>query len=164
VLRTLGVRAGIPAFIADVAKGVIPVLVARFVLGFGGAEVACALAAIAGHNWPLYIRFRGGRGVATSLGGIAAMSWPAWALAPMSLVVFIIAIASSRYVSLGSMAASISVLVAIIILVALGRMESVYLVYGIVGAGLIIIQHRDNIARLLAGTERKLGQKGERGE
>ena len=161
VFRVLGAKAGIPALIADVGKGVTPVLIARFTLGPGG-EVAAALAAVVGHNWPVYLRFRGGRGAATSLGGLAAMSWPVSLLAPVSLAVFAIVVAFSRYVSLGSMTAALSVLVLMIPLVALNRIELIYLIYGVLAPGLIVFQHRDNIARLVAGTERKLGERGGR--
>jgi glycerol-3-phosphate acyltransferase PlsY len=161
VFRVLGAKAGIPAFIADVGKGAVPVLIARFTLGPGG-EVAAALAAVVGHNWPVYLRFRGGRGAATSLGGLAAMSWPISLLAPVSLAVFAIVVALSRYVSLGSMTAALSVLVLMIPLVALNRIELIYLIYGVLAPGLIVFQHRDNIARLVAGTERKVGERGER--
>ena len=161
VFRVLGAKAAIPAFIADVAKGAIPVIAARFVLGPGG-EVAGALAAVAGHNWPIYLKFRGGRGAAPSLGALAAMSWPVSLLAPLCLAVFAMVVALSRYVSLGSMLAALSVLVMMIPLVALNRIELIYLTYGVLAPGLIVFQHRDNIARLVAGTERKLGEGGER--
>jgi len=161
VFRVLGAKAGVPAFIADVAKGAIPVIAARFVLGPRG-EVAAAVAVIVGHNWPVYLKFRGGRGVAPSLGGLAAMSWPVSLLAPFCLAVFAIVVAFSRYVSLGSMSAALSVLVMMIPLVALNRIELIYLTYGVLAPGLIVFQHRDNIARLIAGTERKLGERGER--
>lgn len=161
VLRTLGLRAGGLAFVLDITKGVIPVVVARFVLGPGG-EVAAALAAVVGHNWPLYTKFRGGRGGATSLGGLAAMSWPVSLLAPLCFAVFVILLSLFRYASLATMSASMSVLVAVILWVALGGLPAVYLAFGILGPILIIFQHRDNIARLLSGTERKLGERGER--
>ncbi len=161
VFRVLGAKAAIPAFVADVAKGAIPVIAARLVLGPGG-EVAGALAAVAGHNWPIYLKFRGGRGAAPSLGALAAMSWPVSLLAPLCLAVFAVVVALSRYVSLGSMLAALSVLVMMIPLVALNRIELIYLTYGVLAPGLIVFQHRDNIARLVAGTERKLGERGER--
>lgn len=164
VLRTLGLKAGGLAFILDIAKGVIPVIVARFALGSlgHGGEVAAALAAVVGHNWPLYTKFRGGRGGATSLGGLAAMSWPVSLLAPLCFAVFVILLSLFRYASLATMSASMSVLVAVILWVALGGIPAVYLAFGILGPILIIFQHRDNIARLLSGTERKLGERGER--
>ena len=164
VLRTLGLKVGIAAFVLDIAKGVIPVLVVRLALsslGHGG-EVAAALAAVVGHNWPLYTKFRGGRGGATSLGGLAAMSWPVSLLAPLCFAVFVILLSLFRYASLATMSASMGVLVAVILWVALGGLPAIYLAFGILGPILIIFQHRDNIARLLTGTERKLGERGER--
>jgi glycerol-3-phosphate acyltransferase PlsY len=161
VLRTLGLKVAIPAFICDITKGAIPVLIAIYCTPLGvGGQVAAALAAVVGHNWPIYTKFQGGRGVATSLGGLAAMSWPVSLLAPMCLAVFAAIVILSHYASLGSMLASLSVLIAMIPLAVLGHIELIYLVYGVVGTGLIIFQHRDNIARLVSGTERKLGERG----
>jgi glycerol-3-phosphate acyltransferase PlsY len=78
----------------------------------------------------------------------------------MCLAVFAAIVILSHYASLGSMLASLSVLIAMIPLAVLGHIELIYLVYGVVGTGLIIFQHRDNIARLVSGTERKLGERG----
>ncbi len=161
VLRTLGPKFGILVLLGDVAKGAVPVLAARFLLGPGG-EVAAGVAAIVGHNWPVYLKFQGGRGVSTSLGALAAMSWPISLLAPVCLAVFAIVVALSRYVSLGSMSGGVTAAVGTAPLVAMGQAGVVYLVFGLVAAGLILVQHRDNISRLLAGTERKLGQPGEK--
>lgn len=161
VLRTLGPKFGISVLLADAAKGTGAVLVARFLLGPGG-EVAAAIAAVVGHNWPVYLKFQGGRGVATTLGGLAAMTWPVSLLAPLASAVFVIVVALSRYVSLGSILAAVTVLVGMVPLLAMDRVKLVYLVYGLVAAGLILFQHRDNISRLLSGTERKLGQRAEK--
>jgi len=134
-------------------------LLARFLLHSPIAEMVAALVAIVGHNWPIYARFRGGRGVSTSLGGLLAMS-PLVTLG--SAVVGVVAIGISRYVSLGSVLGATTALLLMMVLTILGREPWPYLVYTLVGAPLIILQHRDNIARIWAGTERKLGQRAER--
>jgi len=159
ILRTVGVGAGAIVLICDLAKGVAAVLFARFLLHAPIAEMVAALVAIVGHNWPIYARFRGGRGVSTSLGGLLAMS-PLVTLG--SAVVGVVAIGISRYVSLGSVLGATTALLLMMVLTILGREPWPYLVYTLVGAPLIILQHRDNIARIWAGTERKLGQRAER--
>ena len=159
ILRTVGVGAGAIVLICDLAKGVAAVLLARFLLHSPIAEMVAALVAIVGHNWPIYARFRGGRGVSTSLGGLLAMS-PFVTLC--SAVVGVSAIGISRYVSLGSVLGAATALLLMVALTILGREPWPYLIYTLVGAPLIILQHRDNIGRIWAGTERKLGQRTER--
>ena len=159
VLRTAGTWASIGVFLGDLAKGAGAVLLARLILGQEMAAVAAAIAAILGHDWPVYLKFQGGRGVVTSLGGLLALSWPVGLLG-LALGVAIIAV--FRYVSLGSMLASVLVAAIMALLVALGWQPSEYLIYMVVAAALIVFQHRDNIARLRAGTERKVGQGVER--
>ncbi len=162
VLRTLGARYGALVLIADVFKGVIAVLLARYVIGSPMSEMAAGFAAVAGHDWSLFLKFKGGRGVATSLGGILPMAMWAPLAAVAGVVIFIALIALTRYVSLGSIMGSLSAVVAMAVFMGMDRVPWEYLVYIVVVVALIIFQHRDNISRLLSGTESKLGQKGER--
>lgn len=156
VLRTLGWGASIGVGVADVAKGVIVVLLARSLLVSDWAVVAAALAAVIGHNWSVYMGFRGGRGVNTSLGGLLAMS-PLIAVLLMVMALAVIAV--TRYVSLGSIlgAAFGSLLVAIFVVA--GWQPLFLFVYITIAAALLILQHRDNIGRLLAGKERRVGER-----
>jgi glycerol-3-phosphate acyltransferase PlsY len=162
VLRTLGARYGALVLIADVFKGVIAVLLARYIIGSPMSEMAAGFAAVAGHDWSLFLKFKGGRGVATSLGGLLPMAM----LGPLSgvigLAVFALVTLASRYVSLASIVGSLSAVVAMAVFMGLDRVPWEYLVYIVVVVALIIFQHRDNISRLLSGTESKLGQKGEK--
>ena len=162
VLRTLGARYGAIVLIADVFKGVIAVLIARYIIGSPMSEMAAGFAAVAGHDWSVFLKFKGGRGVATSLGGILPMAMWAPLAAVAGVVIFIALIALTRYVSLASIIGSLSAVVAMAVFMGMNRVPWEYLVYigGVVA--LIIFQHRDNISRLLSGTESKLGQKGER--
>ena len=162
VLRTLGARYGALVLIADVFKGVIAVLIARYIIGSPMSEMAAGFAAVAGHDWSVFLKFKGGRGVATSLGGILPMAMWAPLAAVAGVVIFIALIALTRYVSLASIIGSLSAVVAMAVFMGMNRVPWEYLVYigGVVA--LIIFQHRDNISRLLSGTESKLGQKGER--
>jgi len=162
VLRTLGARYGALVLIADVFKGVIAVLLARYIIGSPMSEMTAGFAAVAGHDWSLFLKFKGGRGVATSLGGILPMAMWAPLSAVAGVVIFIALIALTRYVSLASIMGSLSAVVAMAVFMGMDRVPWEYLVYIVVVVALIIFQHRDNISRLLSGTESKLGQKGER--
>ena len=162
VLRTLGAKFGAIVLIADVLKGVIAVLLARYIIGTPMGEMAAGFAAVVGHDWSLFLKFKGGRGVATSLGGILPMAMWAPLSAVAGVVVFAALLFSTRYVSLGSIAGSLSAVVAMAVFMGLDRVPWEYLVYIVVVVALIIYQHRDNISRLRSGTESKLGQKGEK--
>jgi glycerol-3-phosphate acyltransferase PlsY len=159
-LRTLGMRAAAAVFLLDVGKGVSAVLLARAL--FGGdplvewAAAAAGLAAIIGHNWSLFIGFTGGRGVATSAGALGAMSvWTIVILAPIVALL----IWRSRYVSLGSISGALGAPVITAALAAIGAATVPAIAYAL-GSGLLVTTaHADNIARLRAGTERKIGQK-----
>lgn len=159
VLRTIGKKAAAVALVCDLLKGVIAVILARYVLGSPVGEMAAGFAAVAGHDWSIFIKFKGGRGVATSVGGLFVM-------APLagvgSIAVFVLVIALARYVSLGSIVGSLAGVAIMVALTALDRAPWEYLVYTGVAVALIVLLHRDNIGRLLSGSENKLGQKGER--
>ncbi|MCL0050315.1 glycerol-3-phosphate 1-O-acyltransferase PlsY [Dehalococcoidia bacterium] len=170
VLRTAGAGAGALTFAADVGKGILAVWLGGIIVGestavvgpltfdFQAVQVVAAMAAVAGHNWSVFIRFKGGRGVDTSLGGLIAMA-PFIGLACLATGLVVISV--SRYVSLGSMCGAGSSILILIPLVALGHQPAEYLIYGTIATALVIYQHRDNIGRLRAGTERRLKLKGE---
>ncbi len=159
VLRTIGKKAAAVALVCDLLKGVIAVILASYVLGSPVGEMAAGFAAVAGHDWSIFIKFKGGRGVATSAGGLFVM-------APLagvgSIAVFVLVIALVRYVSLGSIVGALAGVAIMVALTALDQAPWEYLVYTGVVVALIVFQHRDNIGRLLSGSENKLGQKGER--
>jgi glycerol-3-phosphate acyltransferase PlsY len=159
VLRTIGKRYAAIALISDVLKGVVAVLMARYVIGYPMGEMAAAFAAVAGHNWSIYIKFRGGRGVATSVGGAVTMV-PIAAL--VGLVAFAAIVGIFRYVSLGSILGSLSAAIAAVVLAVLDRAAAEHVIFICVAVAFIIFQHHDNISRLLSGRETKLGQKGEK--
>lgn len=159
-LRTLGLRAAALVFILDVAKGVAAVLITRLLFAddplVEWAAAAAGFAAIVGHNWSVFIRFTGGRGVATSAGALGAMSlWTVVILAPIVVLV----IWRSRYVSLGSVTGALASPVLTAILAALGLATLPAVVYALASGLLVTVAHADNIARLRAGTERRIGQK-----
>jgi glycerol-3-phosphate acyltransferase PlsY len=161
-LRTLGLRWAALVFVLDVSKGVAAVLLARALFAedplVEWAAAAAGFAAILGHNWSVFIGFTGGRGVATSAGAMGAMSiWTVLVLAPVVIGV----IWRSRYVSLGSITGSLLAPVVTAVFWALDMATVPAIVYALASGLLVTAAHADNIARLRAGTERKIGQKAE---
>jgi glycerol-3-phosphate acyltransferase PlsY len=128
--------------------------VARSVSGSAVVEVLCGLAAVAGAIWSVFVGFRSGRGVGTGVGTMLVIQPLAIVLA---LPVFVAVILITRYVSLGSLLGSAAMFPAMLLIwaVASGTVPASYLAYTVIGAALIWIAHRDNIDRLLHGTERK---------
>ena len=154
VMRALGPRLALTAGLLDLAKGAVAVLLARW-LGAGPAvEVLAGLAAVIGHSRSPFLGFGGGRGVATGFGGLLVFS-PLAALA--ILPVFAITIAITRYSSMGSLVASATGGILLAIATAVVPLSPWYYVYAVGGAALIWLFHLDNIQRLLAGQERKIG-------
>lgn len=157
VLRTIGTKSAIVVLALDVLKGVTAVLIGHYVIGSPTGEMAAGFAAVGGHDWSIFLKFKGGRGVATTLGCVLAME----PLSPVAgIVVFVILVALTRYVSLGSICGSLAAVAAMGAFWAVDRVPWQYFVFIAAAVALIIFQHRDNISRLLAGTESKLGQKG----
>ena len=160
VRRTLGNVPAAIVLIVDISKGIGPTLLATlpfFYHGGWGPPLA-GLAALLGHCFPVFITFRGGRGVLTGVGALFVLS-PLVALIGTSTTVGAIII--WRYVSLGSILGSVIVFLCGLIFLALGWINPPYVTYTLIAPLLVILFHRDNISRLLAGTERKLGQKVE---
>lgn len=159
-LRTLGLRAAALVFVLDVAKGVTAVLLARLLFADDAlvewAAAVAGFAAIVGHNWSVFIRFTGGRGVATSAGALGAMS--PWTILIITPIVFGL-IWRTRYVSLGSITGGLlaPVVTAALWLGGLATVPAV--VYALASGLLVTVAHADNIGRLRAGTERKIGHK-----
>ena len=141
----------------DMGKGVIAVVITRLAFDSHGAEAAAALAVLFGHSWPVFIGFRGGRSTASGWGGLLILSPIAGLIAA---IVGLPLIALTRYVSVGSMGAASLGSLALVVLAVTGIADVplVYCWYGIIGGTLIVVRHKENILRLLDGTERKIGQ------
>ncbi len=168
VARVAGKKVAMLVASLDVFKGVLAVFFAGLIMGEGylivgnvglgglAAQVLAALAAVAGHNWPVFLKFRGGRGVATFFGGLVA-------LCPVAAIfggeVLAIAAGFSKYVSLGSITGAVGASAILIPLTIMNRFPVEYLLYALVGTIIILVMHRDNIARLWAGKERRFGEK-----
>ena len=150
VARTAGNRLGALTLLGDALKGALPVWLAHAAAPSSWLPAAVGVAAIGGHLWSCFLRFRGGKGVATTLGVFLVLAPAAVAVA---LAAFAITVVAFRFVSLASMVAAMVLPVGAI---ALAADRAVALAAGMTAAA-IIAKHRGNIARLLAGTEPKFG-------
>lgn len=147
--RTLGKGAGIAVFIADSLKGQAGVAVGLVLVGTPLAAVLGGLFAIIGHSFSIFLRFHGGKGVATSLGVLTML------MGNVTLIVFAVWFAivyTTRYVSLGSVVAGFLTP----ILAALFAYPMEYVLFTVIAAILVIVRHRENIVRLMNGTENKI--------
>ena len=147
--RVLGKKAGLLVFALDFLKGVIPVLLASTFIGLPWSMVIAGLAAIAGHVFSIFTAFQGGKAVATGLGVITIL------MPNVALIVFVtwlIIVLITRYVSLGSIVASILVPILAVVF----KYPEAFLYFGTFAATLIVLRHRPNIKRLLSGTENKI--------
>jgi acyl phosphate:glycerol-3-phosphate acyltransferase len=152
VLRAVGKGPAALTLLGDLAKGLIPVLIARACLTSPWAIGLVALAAVVGHLYPLFAGFHGGKGVATTLGVFMPLL-PGPLL--IAFVVWIACVAFRRQVSLGSLVAAASLPMAAL----LWGSPVAYTVYALLAAALIWYRHGENIERLLAGTEPTIGQR-----
>ena len=152
VLRTLGTGPAVLTLVGDIVKGYLAVRAARSIAPEVWAAAAGTVAAIAGNCWPVFLRFRGGKGVATGLGAFLALI--PWAVGPAA-VLWIAVTAVSRYVSMASVVACLSLPVAALLL----GYPRHSVIAAAVAALIIVWRHRENIARLISGTERRLGER-----
>jgi acyl phosphate:glycerol-3-phosphate acyltransferase len=167
VRRVIGNGPALIVFLVDLSKGIGPALIATlvplFFIGGWGPTVG-GLAALLGHCFPIFIGFKGGRGVSTGAGTVLVLS-------PFTVLIAAITtfstIATWRYVSLGSIVGAVTIMLCSVIFFLIGHTDPTFfarvsfaqMVFMLIGPGLIILFHSDNIRRLLAGTESKLGKK-----
>jgi len=167
VLRTLGKVPALIVFAFDLSKGIGPVVVVMsvpFLYVSGWGLSVAALAALVGHCYPFFIGFKGGRGVSTAAGALLVISPLAFLI---SAIILFVAIATTRYVSLGSILGCLSAIICGLVFFFIGRSNSAFigrvtlqqLLFIVPGPAFIILLHYDNIGRLLSGKERKIGQK-----
>jgi|SRR5690348_11663277 glycerol-3-phosphate acyltransferase PlsY len=152
VLRTASAPLGIATVVLDVSKGAAAVLIAQSITGTAAAMAAAGVAAIVGHIYPVWLRFHGGKGVAVAAGvfGVLTPLATLAALAVFSLVVFV-----TRFVSLGSIAASVTLPP---VATFAGAPRQVLLAT-CVSSGLILFRHRSNLRRLVERRERRIGER-----
>jgi glycerol-3-phosphate acyltransferase PlsY len=169
LMRVAGTKLGLLALVLDVVKATGAVMLATVIIDRGTgtltiagasvywqhiAQVAAGLAAVAGHNWPIFAKFRGGKGVTAYFGTLFAIFPPAGIFGAEVLA---IAALRSRHMSLGSLLGALATWCLMLPLTITYRLlPPIYLVYGFVVIALIAYQHRDNMKRLRQGTERQL--------
>ncbi|MHB8508860.1 MAG: glycerol-3-phosphate 1-O-acyltransferase PlsY [Candidatus Dormibacteria bacterium] len=155
VLRTLG---PIPAALVvslDFTKGAVAATLGWHLLGTSMLGAIAGILAVAGHCWPALGGFRGGRGVATAMGALAALSVAAFVSA---LVVFVVVLAVTRYVSLGSIAAVLLAPLSVLRFRSVSAAPDAAEVMAVLAAALVLANHADNLGRLRRGTERRLSR------
>jgi glycerol-3-phosphate acyltransferase PlsY len=151
-VRALGWGGGLAVGLLDIAKGAVPLLVARALNAGPLLEALTGIAAVLGANRSIFLRFHGGRGVATAIGAMLVMDWRVIAVAAP---VFVGVIAATRFVSLGSLLGTAAGVLALVLFVVAGGTNPDYLLYGVGAGSLVWLAHADNIERLLKGTERR---------
>jgi len=150
VMRASGIRAGVIVALLDMLKGAASVALAERLSGNAMAPAAAGFAAIVGHIYPVWLRFRGGKGVATACGVFSVLTPLA---VPPALAVFVAAVWITKYISLGSVLASMAL--PPLAYAAGGAPPAV--TAAVAAAAIIVFRHRSNVARLRAGTERRIG-------
>jgi len=169
VSRALGRKWAYFCFVLDVLKGLIPMLATKFIAEPDSVVtlwlwLAVGCAAIIGHIFPIYIKFKGGKGVSTSF-GVALGLWPYFSVCALFFAAtWVVVVLIWRYVSLASITASVTiplVLIVSIILIPGWELGSLWpiLIIAIAIPVMVIVRHRENIKKLLAGTESKIRQK-----
>ncbi|MCW0216922.1 MAG: glycerol-3-phosphate 1-O-acyltransferase PlsY [Prosthecobacter sp.] len=165
VIRVLGKGIGIPVFMLDALKGWLPAWLAGFLLTKEGMAteivsagmVVAGLSAVLGHMFTFWLNFKGGKGVATTAGVLLG-------IAPIAmlggLAVWLLFFFTTRFVSLASMMAGVGVVATMVaVMIQRGQWDFVMLFFGVLIMVLVIVRHRANIGRILAGTEPKAGRK-----
>ncbi|OGO82147.1 MAG: acyl-phosphate glycerol 3-phosphate acyltransferase [Clostridiales bacterium GWD2_32_19] len=155
-LRVLGWKAGAITLFGDFFKSVLAILLAKYLFANAVDDriivVLTATGIILGHNWPVFLNFRGGKGVASTFGLLAVMNF--W-IALIAAVFILTVMATTRYVSLGSILTSILIPILFLVL----DKNQPYIIFTVLLAILTIYKHKDNVKRLFAGTESKIGRK-----
>jgi len=155
VFRASGVTAGILVAALDITKGALSVTIARHLSDQAAAPAAAGLAAIVGHIYPIWIRFRGGKGVATACGVFSVLTPPAMLPA---LTIFALTVWLTKYISLGSVLATLALPPSAYVM----GSPAAAVVAAFAAATLIVFRHRSNLARLHLGQERRLGVRAPR--
>ncbi len=154
VLRVVGKKAALVVFILDVLKGVITIVVAKSLLLSPTWQILSGIAALSGHIWPVWLKWKGGKAVATGLGVFLGISWQ---VGLASLGVFLSVLSLSKTVSLSSISAAISLPLLMFLSFQATSFSSAYLFISFAAMLLVIWRHKANIQRLISGKEPKIG-------
>jgi glycerol-3-phosphate acyltransferase PlsY len=149
MIRAFGFKIGVITFIGDVLKGILAAYIGKLIAGIDGAYIAGILV-VAGHNWPVFMNFKGGKGVATTLGMLFVVI--PWITLICSIIGLTIAF-MGRIVSIGSL---IGVVLSAIVAISRQYYDVKFVLFALVYASMCLFTHRHNIKRLLRGEENKL--------
>ena len=149
-LRVFGIKAGILTFIVDVLKSLLACFIGMKLLGLSGILLA-GIFVVIGHNWPIFLNFKGGKGIASSFGFIMFLDYK---IAIVAIIIFIIIVILTKYISLGSMLTTTLVLP--ISYIFFGYRNIYVLLTFLFLASLSIFRHNSNIIRLINGNENKI--------
>ncbi len=155
VLRHIGKRAAITVFIIDVFKGIISILLAKYLLLNDSWQVAVGLSTLIGHIWPVWLNWKGGKAVATGLGIFLGLSWQ---VGLATLGIFILMITLFRIVSLASISSAFALPLIMFLSFNSASISIPFLLISLLAMTLVIWRHRENITRLIKGKEPKIGQ------
>ena len=155
VLRHIGKRAAITVFLLDVFKGVLSILLAKYLLLNDTWQVAIGLSTLIGHIWPVWLNWKGGKAVATGLGIFLGLSWQ---VGLATLGVFIIMITLFRIVSLASISSALTLPLIMFLSFSSSNISLPFLIVSLLAMILVIWRHRENIVRLIRGKEPRIGQ------
>ena len=155
VLRHIGKRAAITVFLLDVLKGVLSILLAKYLLLNDSWQVAIGLSTLIGHIWPVWLNWRGGKAVATGLGIFLGLSWQ---VGLATLGIFILIISLFKIVSLASVSAALALPIIMFLSFKNSIISLPFLVVSLLAMILVVWRHRENIVRLIKGKEPKIGQ------
>lgn len=162
MLRTVGKKAALITLVCDILKGVISILLALLIGKIAKEANNSILVQIAGilviigHTFPIFFKFKGGKGVATAVGVLLTTNWQ---IGLICLIFGLVLIALTRMVSLGSITAAILFPILILFIKTNYIVEGNYFIYSLIIAVMVVFNHRENVKRLLSGTENKLSFK-----
>jgi glycerol-3-phosphate acyltransferase PlsY len=152
VLRAVGKKEAFLTLAGDTIKGFIPVILARIILNDNSLAAACGIAAIIGHDFPAFLRFKGGKGVATSFGALFGIIPLGGAIA---LIIWLVVFYLWKY---SSLAAITSYLLLPLVVILINPYHT-NIAFAVIVTALLLLKHIENIKRLLKGTENKIGSK-----
>jgi len=155
VLRHVGKPAALTVFLIDVGKGMAAVILSKILNLEDSWQVAAGVFSLAGHIWPIWLKWKGGKAVATGLGLFLGLSWPVGLAA---LGIFAIVFSLSKIVSLASIIAAISLPILMYFSFENGNISHSYLALTLMSMAMVLWRHRSNMTRLIKGTESKVGE------